>query len=304
MHSDLVELGWTEDQWNRIVGAVTEEAQKGRVAAQMLPLVGPEDASTIAVPQFQTTSVPFVPPGLRLTVNSDPDLYLTRIAVNVHLRSNEMADPSLSAALQMFRRAANYIARLEDSLVFYGRRNTSLGPPPVSVLNAPPAGIPAVFDLTQDTHSVPGLLGSPPPGLSPRFQAGANIPPGGARGDGVFRTIVHAIDDLDSTGLLGPFACVLGNELFEDICTPNPNLVIPRDRILPFLQGPLLRSGAVARDRGAVISLSGNAIELVVASDIQVSYLQTSLEPRWVFRVSERVAVRIKEPLAVQEIST
>jgi predicted GIY-YIG superfamily endonuclease len=31
MHSDLVELGWTEEHFNRIDAVVTEEAQKARV---------------------------------------------------------------------------------------------------------------------------------------------------------------------------------------------------------------------------------------------------------------------------------
>ena len=81
MHSDLVELGWTEDQWNRITAAVTEEAQKARVAAQMLPLVGPEDPTTVAIPPFTlNTARPNprdglgrAPPPSDLSVNSDPD---------------------------------------------------------------------------------------------------------------------------------------------------------------------------------------------------------------------------------------
>ncbi len=88
MNSDLVELGWTDDLWNRICSVVTEEAQKARVGAQVLPVVGPEDASTLAVPHFRTSAEKY---GLgapeRLVVNSDPELYITRIAVNVYLRS-------------------------------------------------------------------------------------------------------------------------------------------------------------------------------------------------------------------------
>src|SRR5262245_14585099 len=137
MHSDLVELGWTEDHWNRLVGAVSEEAQKARVAAQMLPTAGPEDRSTVAVPEFSLGYSPFPaaspvpspsPAGgdphesgrtapARLTVDSNPTLFLTTIAVNVHLRTHEVADGNLTAALGMFRRAANYVARIEDALV-------------------------------------------------------------------------------------------------------------------------------------------------------------------------------------------
>jgi hypothetical protein len=48
-----------------------------------------------------------------------------------------------------------------------------------------------------------------------------------------------------------------------------------------------------------VVALSGNPIEIVVACDIGVRFLQTTLEPRYVFRVSERVALRIKEFSAI-----
>jgi hypothetical protein len=47
------------------------------------------------------------------------------------------------------------------------------------------------------------------------------------------------------------------------------------------------------------VSLSASSIELVVASDLSIRYLQTTLEPRYVFRICERVAVRIREPHAI-----
>src|ERR1043166_1192999 len=126
MHNDLIELGWTEGHWNRLLEAVSEEAQKARVAAQMLPLAGPEERSTLAIPEFAISSGPAPSDSPRqaserLLVDSNPTLYLTTIAVNVFLRSHEAADPQLNAALGMFRRAANYIARIEDALVFNGR---------------------------------------------------------------------------------------------------------------------------------------------------------------------------------------
>jgi hypothetical protein len=85
---------------------------------------------------------------------------------------------------------------------------------------------------------------------------------------------------------------------------------MPRDRLLPFLQGPLVRSSAIYDFTapflfpfpiafGVVVALSANPVELVVASDIQVRFLQATEEPRYIFRVSERVALRIKENTAI-----
>lgn len=292
MHNDLVELGWTEEQWNRITGAVTEEAQKARVAAQMLPLIGPEDPSTIAVPPFRLDRGPNAapPPAQRLTVNSSPTLFLTTIAVNLHLRSHEVADPSLKAALGMFRRAANYVARIEDCLVFNGRPAAPPNGPPPFPPNVPQAIIDVATTASDGQAALEGLMAMPPAG---RLDVGI---PNGPAGDRLVTAIVDAIGQLDARGQQAPYAVALSQNFFTEICAPNNNsLVLPRDRILPFLQGPLLRASALPNDRGVVISLSGSALELVVASDLSVRYLQTTLEPRYVFRVCERVAVRIRE---------
>jgi uncharacterized linocin/CFP29 family protein len=293
MHADLENLGWTEEQWNRIVTTVTEEAQKARVAAQILPVSGPEDASTVAVPNFTLTDLPNPqpPPLKRLRVDSDPTLFLTTIAVNVQLRSHEAADPDLKAALVMFRRAANYIARIEDALVFNGRPGADT--PPASGLT----GIPDVFSVTGN-GPVYGIFRPDPRGYMPIYQ-GIKSAKGSTRGQPIVDAIVRAIDSLENKAQLGPYACVLGHELFEDVCNPTANLVLPRDRILPFLQGPLLRSSAVPTNWGALIALSGNPVELVVASDIDVRFLQTTLEPRFAFRVCERVALRIQDTSAI-----
>jgi uncharacterized linocin/CFP29 family protein len=320
MDPALTNLGWTEDDWNRISSTVSEEAQKARVCAKILPAVGPEDRSVVAVPRYRLSATALAN-GAELSVDSDPQLYLTRIAVNVSLRSHELADRSLNAALLMFRRAANVIAHLEDSLVFYGRRSTSLGPPPTSALNRVPEGLPPVYDITHDAHNVEGLyawqmgptvVGDPgtalargeliaPPDLQPAFRASMQGE-GRALGDGVVNAIVNAINVIESGGYYGPFGCVLSHDLFSAICTPAPSLVLPRDRILPFLEGPLLRSSVLSSGCGVIISLAGNPVELVLASDVQVKFLQLTSSGRALFRISERVALRIKDPKALQWI--
>jgi uncharacterized linocin/CFP29 family protein len=308
MVNDLSSIGWTETQFNKVLATVTEEAQRARVAAQMLPIAGPELPSTFAIPQFTLDGTnpnpyPYPPLGAppanaqalaRLTVDSEPTLFVTTIAVNVALHAREAADPDLQAALVMFRRAANYIARVEDAVVFAGR------PAP----DVPPlfgtAGFNNVFKVTGH-GSVAGIF-APRPGAADRRQYLRNlIPPGGGRrrGTALVNAIVAAISNLESAGQLGPYACVLSQDLFQVACRPTRSMVLPRDRILPFLQGPLLRSSAILDSWGAVIALSGSPIELVVASDIDVKFLQITEEPRLVFRVSERVALRIKDERAI-----
>lgn len=290
MDPALANLGWTEEQWNRICSTVTEEAQRARVVAQALPLVGVEDDSAVAIPEFrmalQADPFPFNPALRRLGVNSDPTLYLTTISVNVPLRAHEVADPQLRAALVMFRRAANYVVRIEDALAFYGRPGPDTPPPGV-------IGIPPVYRVTGN-GTPDGMLSPGLPGKILPPYGGVPSPP--TSGDDVFNQVVAAIDALEAGGASGPFACLLSNRLFEYVCTPNGSLVMPRDRLLPFLQAPLLRASQITNPTGCVIALGGSPIELVVASDIGVCFLQTTAEPRQLFRVSERVALRIKEP--------
>ena len=296
MHSDLVEIGWTEDHWNRLYSAITEEAQKARVGAQVLNVVGPLDPTIVAVPSYALAATPNNPPQVpvwatqRLTVNSAPDLYLTKIAVNVYLHSREAADPDLNGALTMFRRAANYIARIDDALIFNGRPGPG-APPPFGV-----GGIPPVYNVTGD-GAVDGLLMYANPGARSFFRVATAV--GATLGDQVITSIIASINALDGAGQLGPFACVLSPDLFQAICTPNANLVLPRDRILPFLEGPLLRCSAIQNQYGVVVALSANPVELVVARDISLKFLQTTEQSRLAFQVSERVALRVKESAAI-----
>jgi uncharacterized linocin/CFP29 family protein len=76
--------------------------------------------------------------------------------------------------------------------------------------------------------------------------------------------------------------------------------VLPRDRILPFLGGgSLLRSTTLRTNCGVVIALGGAPVELVIATDVALNFLQVTTEPYFVFRVYEKMALRIKEPQAI-----
>jgi uncharacterized linocin/CFP29 family protein len=299
MDPALENLGWTEEQWNRICSTVTEEAQRARVAAQALPCVRLDDGgSTVAIPEFRLNArgelYPYAPASQYLRVDSEPDLPITTISVNVPLRSHEVADPELEAALVMFRRAANYVARIEDALILSGRSGPSVRPWGL-------AGIPPVYRVTGEGAPA-GIFLPPLPGKikPPYFTVAGQLPLVPRNGTAIFNQIITAITSLEQAGGTGPFACLLSHALFAAICTPDRgSLVLPRDRILPFLQGPLLRSSQITNAGGCVVALGGQPLELVIACDIGVRFLQTTPEPRQVFRVSERVALRIKEPSAI-----
>jgi uncharacterized linocin/CFP29 family protein len=297
MDRNNAELSWTEEQWSKVCKAVSDEASHSRVAASFLPLYGPVDPGTLGVPNlkmsYQRDPEAASPADRqRLCVDSEPNTMLATIAVQVSLCTHEAQDPELNAALGMFRRAANVIARVEDALIFHGQADRAL-PPVAGTGNLPP-----IFAVTGG-RAQPGLLTA-----LTRVPAGAPsgvsaAPLAATRGDAVVNSIVQAINQLEANGHVGPFACVLGHDLFATVCTPSAALVLPRDRIMPFLEGPLLRSSSIPADEGLIVGLGGNPVELVVGSDISVRFLQMTPEPRFLFRVSERVALRAREWSAI-----
>jgi uncharacterized linocin/CFP29 family protein len=291
MSSNDSQLTWTEDQWSAIRRAVAETARKARVASSFLPLVGPLPASQVTVPA-QAMSNARVPERLRgeaderLVVVEHDTLWLATLSVEVYLKNAEVADPELASAIAMFCRAADVVARIEDAIVFNGQPASGQAPH----FGNKPVVVPPIYTVHGGTPN-PGLLGAP---------LTAEVPRGGEPGDGIVRAVVDAIQQLEAQGHYGPFACVLGNQFFLDANTPSAgSLVLPSDRITPFLNGPLLRSSTVPGAAGVVVALAGDPVDLVVATDITVKYLQLTLEPRYVFRVYERIALRVKQPGAV-----
>jgi uncharacterized linocin/CFP29 family protein len=114
--------------------------------------------------------------------------------------------------------------------------------------------------------------------------------------------VVDAINALEERGQYGPFACIFGNDVYRAANRPTrSSMVLPSDRIVPFLGGgPLLRSGTIPANGGGLVALAGSPVDLVVATDMHVSYVQRSVETRHVVRVSERFVLRIKQPEAIQ----
>jgi len=210
-----------------------------------------------------------------------------------------MAQPDLSSALSMFRRAANIIGRIEDGLIFQGQRTVN----PFN--NAQFPNLPNVFQVSGGTIwrgllNTATILGSPPvsfPGAYNLLDGSLAYSP-----ETFVRDITRGISQLEEGGYLGPFSLVLSNELFELAHTPTDSLVMPSDRIKPFLNGPLLRSSMIRPWFGILMSMAGDPVDLVLASDISVKPIQVTMEPRHVYRVSERFTLRIKQPEALLAI--
>jgi len=323
MADNNMQLQWTDDQWNRVRQIVYEEARRARVAGNFLPLYGPLEPNAVFVPQ-QTIEAAFILPQVMqpqlldqqqaihpaqvLSVQDTQALQLSTLQVEVVLRGAQVADPGLESALIAFRRAANLLARLEDMIVFRGQPAASQLPPGAIGMVA---GAPALPFQVRGGQMTDGLLGTPdalrqlvPQVLAaPRGRRRGIVAGPGNLGEALVDAVSGAIGQLENNFHLGPFACVLDHEYFHAVQTPNASLVLPQDRILPFLGGgALLRSSVLPAQTGLVIALGGAPIDLVVATDISVAFLQVTADPYFVFRVYEKIVLRIKQPEAIARL--
>jgi uncharacterized linocin/CFP29 family protein len=297
------QVPWTDEQWNRVNQAIQEEANRARVAASFLPLYGPlppdtdfvranimhdgspkPDRTTRAQPQPGETPGP----RQRLTIDDVTTIPLMTLQVKVFLRGAQMADPEMTSAMQLFRRAANILARLEDAVVFNGQTGPNEGPPPGTIEGLPPQPIWQALGGQKNW----GLLGEDPKHGAPMD------------GNQLVSAVSYSIGKLEQSGHFGPFAVVLDHNFFTAVQTPNADsLVLPQDRIIPFLSGgSLLRSSTLPDRSGVVVALGGAPVELVVATDVTLNTLQVTTDPMFVFRVYEKIVLRIKEPDAIKAL--
>jgi uncharacterized linocin/CFP29 family protein len=120
------------------------------------------------------------------------------------------------------------------------------------------------------------------------------------RRDQMVQDFVNAVNNLEAEGHLAPFVCVLGSAAFQATHRPEPaTFVLPSDQIEPILGSQILRSSAIPGDRGVLIALAGDPIDLAVAVDASPQFLNITEEGKYRFRVVERFALRVKEPKAI-----
>lgn len=295
MERQNAQIGWTDAQWSQVYQAVSEAANRASVAGAFLPCYGPlaRSAEVVRREKVHDDDESYI------WVDDVETIKLWTLAVHVQLKNQQLAEENLTGALLAFRRAANLLATQEDFLVFNGlpRRNRTHErfwqglPPQVRVGGR---------DAQRDGST--GLVEEG--GLEPVWEDQraelASSTEGGRFGGALVSRIAESIARLETRGHLRPFACVMGNGAFQVAYTPEPgSLVLPSDRIKPLLEGPLLRSGTMQPYDVIVVSLAGDPIDLVVATEPTVQFLNVTDDARYLFRVYERFALRIKEDGAV-----
>ena len=326
MTTDNPQVQWTDEQWARVNKVIQEEASHARVAATFLPLIGPLPGDTdfvraevISYPEISESETitlgggqpqpATIGPGLlgqreNIHVADRVIIKLATLQVRVPVRGAQIADPEMQSVLALFRRAANVLARLEDLVVFRGldANGTPVGGP---------GGLPSVWEIHGGEATL-GLWGNPAnwpwpapfPQPKPWQWVQLQWTSESDAGRALVIAVSSAIGALEAGGHFGPFAVVLGQGLFLIAQTPGGDgYALPQDRIIPFLGGgSLLRSSTLSDYEGCsgvVVALGGAPIELVVATDMSLQFLQVTDEPRYLFRVRERIALRVKDADAI-----
>jgi uncharacterized linocin/CFP29 family protein len=300
MAANELQVPWTDEQWSRVNQVIQEEVSRARVAATFLPLYGPLPADADFIRAGNIAYPPLPPADVRqaqnhIVINDRNTIQLATLQVKVYVRSAQMADPEMMSVLALFRRAASVLARLEDAVVFRGLIANPNAPPPVLPPAAAVGGLPLIWEISGGQVS-PGLVNVP--GAPPPIPVPLAVPPAP---EPLVAAISAAILQLEGAGHFGPFAVVLDHGYFVRVQTPGAGgLVLPQDQIIPFLGGgPLLRSSTLPANSGVVVALGGAPIELIIAADVSLQFVEVTNEPAFLFRVREKMALRIKEAAIV-----
>jgi uncharacterized linocin/CFP29 family protein len=132
--------------------------------------------------------------------------------------------------------------------------------------------------------------------------------------EGLIDAIVDAMQLLEIDGYVAPYVCVFGRGPFKaahEPITTSP-AALPRDRLEPLLGRELLQASAINvvpqplqrrnehwENRGVLLSLAGDAVDLAIAAEATPEFRTIDSQGRFVFSVFERFALRIKDPRAI-----
>lgn len=113
------------------------------------------------------------------------------------------------------------------------------------------------------------------------------------------RTILEAKDVLRKNGVNGPYALVLGTDLYDKVFGLADDGYPLAKKIGTQIVDKIIRAGAV--DGAAVISLRGGDYELYVGQDLSIGYAYHSREEVELY-ITESFTFRVLEPSAAVRI--
>ncbi len=275
MPTNTLQLNWTEATWALIQKAVHDEGVRTRVARRFLPLQTPADATTISSDAIDTNDGRSQ--GIEMRTRTTE---IVELAVPVLLTQQEAAEADSHSAITLVTYAANLIANAEDIVIFQGREGVEGSRifPTVRIQAGDPG---------------PGLLNAEGVGVVKVRRDGRRT-----FTETIYPRVAEAAARLQERHA-GRLALVLPTLVYPDTFAAIPGSpTTPKDQIAAFVDDRLYASGGLPADRGLVLALDGNTMDLVVTVDTTATYNQVE-RLRFALSVWERMALRLKDPSAV-----
>ena len=270
-------ISWGTDLWSRLDQVVHDEMQRSAVAAAFLPV-------TSVAPTAANVPGDVVNLG-SMTVDPSNVIPVVELSLGLALTQQQVDDEAeLGTARTLVTRAANFLAQVEDLLIFQGHGAQRPGPlQRVQVRGSPGAGL-----LAAASQHVPVKL------------AGSAA---GVYGENAFDAVVKATALLRSQGQAGPYALALSPAVYADTFVPvTGTLVMAADQIRPLVTAGFVDTASLPSGRGLLLSLGGNTMDLVMAVEPTTAFVQVADDGMYQFRVFERWALRIKDTTSMVQL--
>lgn len=266
----------TEQEWERIDGAVMKAARANLVGRRFLSLHGPlglgaqvtwVDAlegvtpGTVGVPGSGDAAP--VEPGTRRLLMLD---LLSKDFTVMWRDVLSTRDQQLPLDVTVVFAAATMIARAEDSLIFYGSEANS------GIMNVE----------GHSTVSLAGGLDKPGSGLAAASEA---------------RSL------LVTAGALGPYALVLAPDLYSKLLRiPGSGGRLELELIASVADAGVFQSSVLKKGTGALVSTGPEILDLALGGDMQVAFLGPD-DMNLPFRILESLALRVRRPEGICVLS-
>jgi uncharacterized linocin/CFP29 family protein len=255
-----------DDAWKAIDAEATRVLQLNLAGRKIVDFQGPHGWSFAAVNTGRLDILSDVgDPDLNLGIRRVQPLVEVRVPIVLPIMElDTVARGATNPDLGAVVRAAEKVARAEDMAIFGGLRGAGI----VGILPASPH---APERLSADVRALPAA-------------------------------VLAAKEKLRQAGISGPYALVLGTELYDQVFafTEEGHPLAKRIEQL-LVDHPIVRATAI--DGGVVLSLRGGDYELTVGQDLSVGYafhdkheVELYLTESFTFRVLEPAAAVRLEP--------
>ena len=269
------QLSWSEDVWKSIDDAVHDEVQRTSVAAKFIPLHAPAPA-----PDVSTVPSDIIDAGA-MTVDEVAVTPIVELGVEFKLTRQQIGNEAdLATAVSLATRAANLLARAEDTVLVQGDGGFK---DPLFKTVKRSGGSAGAGLLDSAGQSVTAVAIAP-----------------GVYGQHTFQAFAQAYSQLQNNGHYGPYALALRSDVYADTYAPLAGtLVMPADCIKPMVSLGFYGTGTIPPSKGVMVSVGGNTMDLVASVDPVTEFLQVDPDGTYRFKVYERFALRVKDKTAL-----